>query len=534
MTQAAGWAPGPVTLHRKRFFLSALLATVLSGLLWALVGIQPAQVAFGLGLALPGAGFWPWIFDDGGALCLGAPARISYLFAAILTHLLFFGALVFWFAAGNVILPLLVWAVSAAIAGLTAPDLAMVRPLVLLMPIAVWFLVFVLAFVMRPKPLPPALPFPAVARDFPKEIPDGIATRGLMRFTLDRALQPIDAFDGFQFVDQFQTAATRYQITQAGFALALARAHSRDPNECATLDRAMRNLIRKQTDHRIWRYWQWENAWGNFDLNANPVARDNIMYSGFLAAQIAVYARVSGDTQFDAPNAIGLRTPRGDRFDTHQSGLIEALYRGWDNAPFGLMPCEPNWVYPLCNAIGACAAQSHDSPGWLARKDRFRHHLETEFREADRLIVPFRSSHTGLAGPRIGGAVVTAYPVLFWNGLFPDLAAELWGRVRDKTIQGGQLRKRMFWKVDTGDYRFSRAASFAGFAAAAAEMGDAQARDLALEALDMECHADGPVWHRPNASTFAHFTEAMARLNPGGGFARLFAPIDNTPSDQAG
>src|SRR5712672_1450328 len=34
----------------------------------------------------------------------------------------------------------------------------------------------------------------------------------LMRFLLDRALQPVGNFDGFEWLDQFQTAAVRYQL----------------------------------------------------------------------------------------------------------------------------------------------------------------------------------------------------------------------------------------------------------------------------------------------------------------------------------
>ncbi|MCY1127733.1 hypothetical protein OU426_12790 [Frigidibacter sp. RF13] len=41
--------------------------------------------------------------------------------------------------------------------------------------------------------------------------------------------------------------------------------------------------------------------------------------------------------------------------------------------------------------------------------------------------------------------------------------------------------------------------------------------------LEAECPAvDGQSWHRPRASVFAHFSELMARLNPGGGYRALF------------
>ena len=496
-----------------------LLSVIAIGTLWALIATTTGQAAFGVGLAFPGAGFWPWILDDGGAYCFGAPAWITYAFAAVLSHALFAFALVFWFGAGNVIAPILVWLACAAIAAMTAPTLATAPFAIMLFPALAWAILVAAIYALRPKTRPQSTPFPARPMKFPETPPSDPTTQGLMRFTLDRALQPIDQFDGFQFVDQFQTAATRYQLTQAGLALASAQAQTPDDPR---LVQAQRNLIVKQTDPRIWAYWKWENAWGNFDTNADPTARDNIMYTGFLAAQIALFEHGTGDGQFSQPSALQLRS-KSHRFDTDQPHLIASITRGWDASPYGLMPCEPNWIYPLCNAIGACAMKAHDPETWARHSDRFRASLEAEFTDCDGLIVPFRSSHTGLAGPRIGGAVVAASPVMFWNALFPDLAAGLWGRVRELTLSGGTLNIRKFWKVDTGDYRFSRAASLAGFAAAAAEMGDVETRDLALAALDTECPAQGTPWHRPNASTFAHFTELMARLNPGGGFATLFS-----------
>lgn len=504
---------GPLTRRRLARTL------VLLGLILSISGalILNGWTILGLGLALPGAGFWPSVLDDGGLTCLGAPAWITYLGAALLSHLLFAFAILFWFGAGNLIAPPLVWAGSALIAALTAPSLVHEAPTVLrILPFCLWGFAL-LAFAI-PRRSTSYAPIPACARPFADSISDDLAKR--CRFALDRALQPVDQFGGFQFVDQFQTTATRYQIAQTGYALALLNAHL--PAFRGYLHQAQRNLILKQTDHRIWSYWRLENIWGNLNTNPDPVARDNIMYTGFLAAQIALFRAVTGDRQFSNPGALQLDHPSGRRFLYDQQALITALHNGWNASPFHLMPCEPNWIYPLCNAIGGAAALSETPKAWGERAPSFRHALETEFRARSGAIVPFRSAHLGLAAPPIGGAVVDAYPVLFWNVLFPDLAAELWGRARDRAVQNGTLHTARFWKVDTGDYRFSRAASLAGFAAAAAEMGDTEARDLALERLDTECPADGPGWHRPRASVFAHMTELMARLNPGDGMAGLF------------
>ncbi len=115
--------PGPVTRARQTraaIWLGAVLLLAL-GLIFTAGGT--GQLALGLGLALPGAGFWPWVLDDGGLNCLGAPAWISYLGAALISHLLFALALLAWFGAGAAVLPPLVWLGSAVAAALTAPGL---------------------------------------------------------------------------------------------------------------------------------------------------------------------------------------------------------------------------------------------------------------------------------------------------------------------------------------------------------------------------------------------------------------------------
>lgn len=514
---------GPATRQRLTRTVTALCAILGLAAVLILTSQAPSQTALGLGIAFPGAGFWPGIFEDGGLRCLGAPAWVSYLGAALICHLLFAFAVIFWFGAGNILAPLVVWVTSAIVAALTAPPIAHAPPAALLItPFLIWLLIMLVW--LAPQRKTNLTPIPARPKPFTDCISTELAQQ--CRFALDRALQPVDAFDGFQFVDQFQTAATRYQIAQTSYALALMNAHL--PAFRGYLHKAQVNLIKKQTDHRIWRYWQYENLWGNLDTNPDPVARDNIMYTGFLAAQIALFQSVSGDMRFQKAGSLCLAHKNGQRFSYDQNSLVNALYHGWDASPFHLMPCEPNWVYPLCNAIGGAAALSHTPEAWQKRAPSFRKALEAEFRTPSGAIVPFRSAHLGLAAPPVGGAVVEAYPVTFWNTLFPDLAAELWGHARTRAIKNGKLQIRRFWKVDTGDYRFSRAASLAGFAAAAAEMGDSEARDLALAQLDAECPANSQNWHRPKASVFSHMTELMARLNPGGGLAQLFTNSAHT------
>ncbi len=515
---------GSVSRQKQARFLGILSALLIVAVLLITFSASAPLQAFGAGLAYPGGGFLLSAFDDGGLRCLGLPAWIGHLIAFLLTLAFFAASVIFWFGAGNIILPPLIWAFSAAISAWLAPPVYLqastlqlyAAPVLLCVTTA---LPFALTRLKPSKPQPtPAQPVQSIPAPLTFE------TLALSRFALDRALQPLDQFEGFQFVDQFQTAATRYQIAQNGYALSLL--NSRLPAFRGYLHQAQVNLILKQCDARIWRYWQYENAWGNFDLNPDPIARDNIMYTGFLAAQIAMFQAITGDMRFSRAGALQL-TSEKHQFSHDQNSLIMALYRGWNTSEFTLMPCEPNWIYPLCNAIGASAAIAQDQQqgtnSWTGIASGFRNSLEQEFTAKDGRILPFRSSRTGIPSPHVGGAVAEAYPSLWWNSSFPDVAAQQWSIARNASIRNNNLKHTHFWKVDTGDYRLSRAASFAGFAAAAAEMGDAEARDLALAALESECphEINNNSLMRRNASVFAHMTELIAWLNPGNGIHDL-------------
>ena len=499
---------GPQTARLQRRTLTVYASMAAFGLVLALVG-APAWQAFGLGLILPGGGF---------AVLGGATGA-----GLLLLSLLLFGAGVFlWFATGNVLAPPLVWLGAAVGAAAMATDAAGGTALLAIpsLPLLAFAL---LAARPRRGPSPPPPPFAALPTPPAPVTADDLAR---LRFALDRALQPVAAFDGFQWIDQFQPAGMRYQLNFAGYALALA--NHRLPAFRGYLHEAQRRLIEKQRDWRVWRYWRLEEAWGNLRLNADPIPRDNIMYTGFVGAQIAWFQAATGDARYSEPGAFVLETPGGQVFAHDLHTMTEALMRGWRASPYTLMPCEPNWVYPMCNAIGANAVRARDvqegTALWPSVAGAFEQGLTRELMDADGHPLPFRSTLTGLAPPAIGGAAADATPALFLNGVLPDLAARIWSVGRARMLRpDGTLERRRFWPVDTGDYRFSRAASCTAVAAAATELGDPEVAALALDLLDAECPpcTEGGVVHRGNASVFAHFVELMARFGGPGALAGL-------------
>jgi Linalool dehydratase/isomerase len=487
---------------------------------------RPDVHALALGLALPGGGFLAWAAADALSMSLGVA-----LVAA--SALLFLAALGLWFATGNLVLPAIVWLGTAIVAAATisvwpGPFAAYTsRPLIVELPLAMLAALggatAMIALEARRRrwwhrrfiaTTGPWCPARSIASQTPR---DEIALDDLrrLRLLLDRALQPVDCFDGFEWIDQFQTSAVRYQINFLSYALSVG-SHAYLPAFDGYLATAQRNLVAKQLDHRVWRYWALESLWGHLRSNRDPIARDNIMYSGFLAAQIA-YARSSvGICDYDAPGTLRLQHPGGASFGYSLPGIVECLSRQYGAARYGLLACEPGWIYPLCNIMTASGIRAADlqlgTRHWEAMEVAFRHHLRSDFTTADGRLLAFRSSLTGLGTSAVGGAILQALPCLFLNAICPDLAQRQWQRVRHDLI--GPRQRRVLWPIDVGNYGFSRAASYAATAAAAVELGDSEIAEQLLGLLDAECPTqlmDGVI-HRSRASLWSHAAELLARL----------------------
>lgn len=504
---------------------------VATGLVTATNAHTVADLAFGLGLMAPGAGFIAQVLASG----TFDPIALALTFSALAAFVV---ALLLWFGTGNVLAPPAAWLGAAGLAAWRSGDTqatmwpveqAMILGIATIMPLLLSAAVALARGAVRPTRDTAELqlrPLVAAPRTGELDLP----TLQLQRLLLDRALQPVETFDGFEWRDQFQTAAVRYQLNFVSYALSIVHAHQLPAFSGYMLD-AQQRLLAKQSDPRVWRYWAWESAWGHLRRNADPVPRDNIMYTGFVAAQIAMAEAASGRTVADGGPHLRLVAPAGQRFAYKQSDLTGILADQYRRAPWGLLASEPHWIYPLCNLITATALRSHGaragSSDWDDIAPTFRDGLMRNFTTTNGALVPFRSSLTGLAMPAAGGIVMQAFPCLFLNALFPDLADEHWVRVREKLAT--QRWSRAFWPVDVGNYGFSRASTLSASAAAAVEMGDDENAQAMLAMLDRECPttlADG-VRHRPRASLWAHALELVARCNHRNGLADLVASSGN-------
>ena len=395
-----------LTVRRQCRTIIVLLLIAAVGLVVATQAHNTSHLALGLGMMAPGAGFSVPIFVESSVI---GPA-----FAMSTAVMAFVLALILWFGTGNVLAPVVVWIGSAFAAVLFAGgkviapiDFAALLPVAGSMPALV-----VLALVVTRGGRPSKVTFPAsVMIAAPRTGELDMSALQLQRLLLDRALQPVDQFEGFEWRDQFQTAAVRYQVNFLSYALSLSHAHYL-PAFSGYILEAQQRLLAKQSDRRMWRYWALESLWGHLRRSADPVSRDNIMYSGFVAAQIA-YAEAAGGRSIAQDSHLDLRIGN-HRLHYNLSALVAILAKQYRASPWGLLACEPHWVYPLCNQITATAIRAADArsghANWTTIAPKFRDSLLTEFTTNDGQLIPFKSSLTGMAMPMAGGIVMQAFP----------------------------------------------------------------------------------------------------------------------------
>ena len=223
----------------------------------------------------------------------------------------------------------------------------------------------------------------------------------LLRWVYELSLQPVDRFDGFEWGDQLHGGTVvRYQLNYLGWALA-PFAVNYVPNALGTVELAMRNLVLKQLDLRVWRYWQLLNRVGNLDSNPDPLVRDNIMFSGFTGDQINLYEAATGSTRFDEPGSLTFVWEDGRTFAYDHHSWMEAVKKNFDRSRLGFFPCEPGWAFAACNTIGAQALFGHDrihgTTMWSDIEPRWRETLEREYLLPDGNYANIRSTHTGLS-----------------------------------------------------------------------------------------------------------------------------------------
>lgn len=357
----------------------------------------------------------------------------------------------------------------------------------------------------------------------------------LLRWSYELALQPIDRFDGFEWGEQLHGGTVvRYQLNYLGWALA-PYAVNYVPNAPGQIELALRNLVSKQTDLRVWQYWQTLNRLGNFDNNPDPLVRDNIMFSGFTGDQINLYEAATGSTYFDQPGSLTFVWKDGRTFSYDHHSWMEVVRTNFEKSRLGFFPCEPGWAFAACNTLGAQALYGHDrlhgTSLWASIEPRWRDTLEREYLMPDGNYANIRSTHTGLSwdtGETPGGEYFATGTHQF-RDVAPDLAARgralslrhaprKLGKLR-ALIADGVLQLQLPEEWERNRARRSAVPGWTKLIGGARAIGDEELAAAAQRAHDQQC-ATGQRWpERPLSVGVANMALHM--------LVRWSTPTDN-------
>jgi hypothetical protein len=493
------------------------------GLAPTLLGAAPAWQAVGWGLWLPGGAF----------LVAGGWGLLGFLASIVAFGL----GVTLWFVMGNLVAIPIAWLGAAIVGALTLHSPLQTYGIALVPVLAATLLVWrAIAARQRHRTenatrdqrnayLPRALAATvaravAVPSETTREL-DSDMLAGL-RYVYDRALQPIDQFQGFDIIDQFRESAIRYQLNYMGYAMAMAQYHYL-PNFRGYLQQAQQNTIEKFLDGRVWSYWRIENALGNLRFNADPIGRDNIMLGGFLNANLALYAAGTGDMRYAAPGALTFRLNEHTVFAHDARTITEIARANYASSPFCLYPCEPSFAFSYCNLLALTGIQVNDRVFEIdyakSIVPAFRRHFENEFFEGDGSIIAGRVTRTGMRFHFFDATFTRAAYCYLANPHFPDIAERTWAMLREERVRfdgDGELDLELSFmdNLDIGNYRRTNAGMYVELLLAGREHGDDEVADAALRGLDRlhgRLHAAGSLRYS-GLSNFNNAHVVMGRM----------------------
>ncbi|MGA7731593.1 MAG: hypothetical protein WCD37_10035 [Chloroflexia bacterium] len=374
--------------------------------------------------------------------------------------------------------------------------------------------------------------------------------------------QPLGSWEGF-YIPQSQSMnfALRYQLAFSTYALAALQQAT--PAYRAPYAEAMRGAIEKMLHADVWGYWRAPQPHGNGNAPvgltgsghvavlvsphqrtvagppSDPIARDNLQYSGHLSAMLGLYEKVSGDSRYDNPFTLS-DSSSGVEFSYTHGKVAERIHSQMVQNRFGGVCCEQGMAYVPCNNHAMASNTLHDALHGTRYRQANAGWLKTV---RDRLV---------LKGPAIRGVFGTAYmkdlglatPVAFnftdaWGLAFMvpfarPLVRKLYGRFKKRGVARAAEGAYVGSSPVSERMEISDVAINTGFGLVLARgMGD-----VALsEALSRySTHAFGAGWRGASyfyagAPRTLHATALYAlaeAIEPGGeGFTRLF----NNPPD---
>ncbi len=485
---------GEVTLRKRQkawliyLFISLL---VLMPLLHAHHGHLPVPLQLaGLGIITPGGAF------------LGMGSILGF----VLTLVLLFVSLFFWWATGNMIGPFFVWAASdilAVILGRNLPEVSHKGFIAVLVIPVVYFLigrihaqVSKVRSKKRQKSIREEIPErleklheEQIAAPAEEALELSDLALGTQAYMFDQALAPYGEFRGFDVIEQYQPSAVRYQINAMLNALQMVQCHY-TPNFHGPNTEAQRKLIELFQHPKVWSYWEKEEAWGNLRRNADPIPeRDNIMLTGFFLPNLTMYTKNTGDQAYEERGSLNFKKNEKKEFHHSVHTVAESIVGNWETRDYTVYPCEPNWIYSVCNWKAITGMKSYDATFgttyWEDHQEQVLRKYRDELLTPDGSPILFRTARTSWAPPAVRLPVYEAQFVMLYNPTCPEWAESSWAMSRDHYVREEDGKKYLTTGLgfDHGNYSMGHMDEFSGLLMAAGEMGDKEVQEAAMNTL---------------------------------------------------
>jgi len=377
---------------------------------------------------------------------------------------------------------------------------------------------------------------------------------GHLRYLYDLFTQPTGSWDGF-YIPQSPSMnfALRYQLAFGTYALA--GLLQRTPAYRAPYAEAIRGAIEKMLEGAAWNYWRAPSRASSSSTVAqsghvavlvsphtrapagppsDPIAQDNLQYSGHLSTMLGLYEKVSGDDRYD--HSFSLQDAQsGVEYAYTHSDVAGRIHSQMRESGFGGVCCESGMAYVPCNNHALASNALHDALHG------------THFHEANARWLRSVRDKMVLKGPALRGIFGAAYvkdlhmaaPVAFnftdaWGLAFMlpfdrTLVRKLYGKFRRRVTHAGADGAYLGSAPFSEKSEISDVAINTGFALILAKgMGDEK---LAGELERYSSGAFGAGWHGScyfykDAPRTLHASALFAlasSMEPGGtGFSRMF------------
>ena len=72
------------------------------------------------------------------------------------------------------------------------------------------------------------------------------------------------------------------------------------------------------------------------------------MVSGYVLQAVGIYQSNTRDERYTAPGSLTFEIAKNHKYAYDFRTIADAVNWNWENGPYCLYSCEPNWIYTPC------------------------------------------------------------------------------------------------------------------------------------------------------------------------------------------